>query len=173
MERFSWLAPMALWPHAEPLLPSPISRPQGGGTPRIQDEATFAAIVYVLATGCAWRELPKVFGVSWQTTHRRFTHWAKAELWTALGRLADDPSVDPSTRAWAEVVATASALRLRPAGAADQPSGAPADRPRPRILREFSGQFVEQLFGQRKVVKPHPESRDESPETGDAQPTTT
>jgi hypothetical protein len=195
MERFSWLAPMVLWSFAEPLLPSPVSRPQGGGTPRVQDEAAFAAIVYVLATDCAWRELPKVFGVSWQTTHRRFTQWAKAGVWTALERLAaDNPAaadntdhanadnvdnpgaVDESVRAWAAVVSTAAAARLRPAGAAEEsPSeAAPAGRPRPRILREFSGQFIEQLFGRRKVVKPNAaELPDESPETSGQQSTTT
>jgi transposase len=203
MERFSWLAPMVLWSFAEPLLPSPVSRPQGGGTPRVQDEAAFAAIVYVLATDCAWRELPKVFGVSWQTTHRRFTQWAKAGVWTALEQLTadntaadnaaaadtadntdntdnanvDNPgAVDESVRAWAAVVSTAAAARLRPAGAAEEsPSeAAPVGRPRPRILREFSGQFIEQLFGRRKVVKPNAaELPDESPETSGQQSTTT
>ncbi|WP_406630130.1 transposase [Amycolatopsis sp. WGS_07] len=151
MNRFSWLAPMTLWPYAEPLLPNPASRPQGGGTPRIQDEATFAAICYVLATGCAWRELPKTFGVSWQTAHRRFTHWANAGLWTALGELSGDETAEAPTRAWAEALSEAAATRLRSAGA--RPAAA-AERPRPRILREFSGHFVEQLFGRRKVVKP-------------------
>ncbi|MGW7534892.1 transposase [Amycolatopsis sp. NPDC054798] len=168
MDRFSWLAPMTLWPFAEPLLPDPAARPQGGGTPRIQDEATFAAICYVLATGCAWRDLPKTFGVSWQTAHRRFTHWANAGLWTALGELAGDETADATTRVWGGAVAEAAAARLRSAGAAARPAA--ADRPRPRILREFSGHFVEQLFGRRKVVKPEPESPGRAAETNPSRP---
>ncbi|MEV5201154.1 transposase [Streptomyces sp. NPDC053720] len=39
-------------------------RPQGGGTQDTPDETLFAAIVYVLASGCAWRALPPCFGIS-------------------------------------------------------------------------------------------------------------
>ncbi len=34
-------------------------RPQGGGVANIDDEAVFAAIIYVLVSGCAWRALPR------------------------------------------------------------------------------------------------------------------
>ncbi|MEU6039055.1 transposase [Actinomadura sp. NPDC047616] len=33
-----------------------------------------AAIVFVATTGCTWRQLPRVFGASWQTVYRRFAH---------------------------------------------------------------------------------------------------
>ncbi len=59
-----WIVPDGLWEVVEPLLPAARVRPQGGGTANLDDEAVFAAIVYVLTTGCAWRHLPPCFGLS-------------------------------------------------------------------------------------------------------------
>ncbi len=46
----------------------------------------FAAIVYVLRTGCQWKALPKEFG-SASAIHQHFQNWHKAgffvELWRA------------------------------------------------------------------------------------------
>ncbi|WP_197054550.1 transposase [Saccharomonospora viridis] len=47
---------------AKPLIPLSRVRPQGGGTQDTPDETVFAAIVYVLVSGCAWRALPPCFG---------------------------------------------------------------------------------------------------------------
>lgn len=52
----------------------------------IEDEAVFAAIVYVLVSGCAWRALPPCFGASKSTVHRRFAIWARAGVWARLHR---------------------------------------------------------------------------------------
>jgi transposase len=46
--------------------------------------AVFTAIVYVLTSGCAWRDLPPSFGVPFQTAHRRFSQWTEAGLWREL-----------------------------------------------------------------------------------------
>ncbi|MET9619067.1 transposase, partial [Kitasatospora indigofera] len=59
------------------MLPAARIRQQGGGTANLDDQAVFAAVVYVLTTGCAWRHLPPCFGVSKSTVHRRFTIWSK------------------------------------------------------------------------------------------------
>jgi transposase len=48
------------------------------------DETLFAAIIYVLVSGCAWRQLPPCFGVSKSTAHRRFVIWSRAGV---CGRL--------------------------------------------------------------------------------------
>ncbi|MFC7723233.1 transposase [Nonomuraea recticatena] len=40
----------------------------------------FAAIIYVLVSGCAWRALPLCFGISKSTAHRRFVIWSRASL---------------------------------------------------------------------------------------------
>src|SRR5512135_705762 len=42
-----------LWEIVEPLIPPQRKRPQGGGTRFVDDRAVFAAITYVLTTGCA------------------------------------------------------------------------------------------------------------------------
>ncbi|MGX7828886.1 IS5 family transposase [Actinokineospora sp. 24-640] len=68
------------------MLPPSGVRPQGGGTQNIADEAVFAAIVYVLVSGCAWRALPPCFGAARSTVHRRFTIWARAGVFVRLHR---------------------------------------------------------------------------------------
>jgi transposase len=83
---WGWIVPDGLWDVVEPLLPALRVRPQGGGTANLDDEAVFAAIVYVLTTGCAWRHLPPCFGLSKSTVHRRFTLWTRDGLWGRLRR---------------------------------------------------------------------------------------
>src|SRR3712207_5395625 len=84
------LVPDGLWEIVEPLLPPQPERPQGGGTRHVDERAVFAAIVYVLTTGCAWRHLPAEFGVSQATAHRRFVAWTEAGLWRRLHRAVLD-----------------------------------------------------------------------------------
>ena len=82
--RWGWIVPDGLWEIAEPLLPPARVRPQGGGVANIDDEAVFAAIIYVLVSGCAWRALPPCFGASKSTVHRRFLIWSRAGVWGRL-----------------------------------------------------------------------------------------
>jgi hypothetical protein len=67
---WSWIVPDGLWELARPLIPEDRVRPQGGGTQNTPDETLFAAIIYVLVSGCAWRALPPCFGISKSTAHR-------------------------------------------------------------------------------------------------------
>jgi transposase len=78
------LVPDELWAEVAPLIPERTVRPQGGGPVRLNDRAVFSAIVFVLASGCAWRHLPPSFGVSVPTAHRRYLEWARAGLWARL-----------------------------------------------------------------------------------------
>jgi transposase len=78
------LVPDELWELAEPLIPVFGSRPQGGGTAPLDARAVFTAIVYVLSSGCAWRDLPPSFDVPFQTAHRRSGQWTEAGLWRQL-----------------------------------------------------------------------------------------
>ncbi|MEU0664154.1 transposase [Streptomyces lavendulocolor] len=52
------MVPDGVWEIVEPLIPPSKVRPQDGGTQDTPDEPLFAAIVYVLVSGCAWRALP-------------------------------------------------------------------------------------------------------------------
>ncbi|WP_063747059.1 transposase [Saccharothrix sp. NRRL B-16314] len=159
---------MSLWPLARPLIPRPVARPQGGGTRRTDDEAVFGAVVHVLASGSAWREVPKVFGTSWQTTHRRFTQWCNADLWRRLvdaaaeaeSRAPEREQAAGDLTGWARTLAEAADERLREARG--DTSGRRAPAPRPYIKRQFSGGFVEQLFGPRRWRTSHggPPSRE-------------
>jgi transposase len=87
---WGWIVPEGLWELARPLLPPSRVRPQGGGTQNAPDEAVFAAIVYVLTSGCAWRHLPPCFGISKSTAHRRFVIWSRAGVWGRLHRAVLD-----------------------------------------------------------------------------------
>ncbi len=86
MDEVEKYCPEALWHLAQPLLPPHPERRQGGGRRRTDDRATLAAILYVLESGCAWRDLPGSFPVHWRTTHRRFTQWVAAGVMGALHR---------------------------------------------------------------------------------------
>jgi transposase len=98
-DTWSWIVPDGLWEIAKPLIPPSKVRPQGGGTQDTPDETLFAAIIYVLVSGCAWRALPPCFGISKSTAHRRFLIWSRAGVWgrlheAVLHRLDDAGLVD-------------------------------------------------------------------------------
>ncbi|MFL4909713.1 transposase [Streptomyces sp. MMS24-I2-30] len=57
---WSWIVPDGLWEIADSLIPPSRARPQGGGTQDTPDETLFAAISYVLVSGCAWLALPPI-----------------------------------------------------------------------------------------------------------------
>ena len=47
------------------------------------------AMVYILRSGCPWRDLPRHFG-PWSSVYTRWSRWAKAGLWAAISdRLAE------------------------------------------------------------------------------------
>ncbi|MEU6487789.1 transposase [Streptomyces sp. NPDC046887] len=155
--RFSWLAPMVLWPVARRQLPRAAVRPQGGGSQRADDEAMFAAILYVLVSGVPWRALPGTFTVSWQNAHRRFTQWSEAGLWDRVLEAAGAQRVpggqSGQLRQWAETVGALADERLNrstalPADRGDQP---PAQRRtgglRPVLRVHEPDDFTVRLFG--------------------------
>ena len=73
----------AQWERLRPLLPPP---PTGRGRPRRDDRAVVEAILWRLATGAPWRDLPERFG-PWKTAHSRFRRWQRAGVWDRV--LAD------------------------------------------------------------------------------------
>lgn len=76
------------------------------GTKPVDDRAVFIAIVYVLTSGCAWRDLPPSFGVTVPTAHRRFTTWTRAGLWRKLTETCDDVTVTGLPRLVTNVATT-------------------------------------------------------------------
>ncbi|MEW1870472.1 transposase [Streptomyces caelestis] len=102
---------MVLWPLAQRIMPEAARRPQGGGTRRLDDEAVFASVLYVLVSDSPWRAVPHTFGTSWQTAHRRFRQLCDAGLWEQLERTAGAPGTPPPLRYWATAVRRAAAAR--------------------------------------------------------------
>ena len=72
----------AQWALVSPHIPTP----KPGGRPRTTDmRAVFDAILYLLRTGCQWRQLPADFP-PWSTVHGYFRRWRLAGVWTLLHR---------------------------------------------------------------------------------------
>ena len=67
----------AQWARLRPLLPPP---PAGRGRPRRDDRLVVAGILWRLATGVPWRDLPASFG-PWKTVYSRFRRWQRAGVW--------------------------------------------------------------------------------------------
>jgi transposase len=107
------LVPDELWELAEPLIPKFNPRPQGGGTPPVDDRAVLTAIVYVLTSGCAWRYLPPSFGVTVPTAHRRFTEWTKAGLCRKLHRAVLDELGSRGMVDWSRAVCDGASVRAK------------------------------------------------------------
>ncbi|SNX62906.1 putative transposase of IS4/5 family DUF4096 [Streptomyces sp. TLI_55] len=111
-----------LWALAEPLLPAFAPRRQGGGTAPVDERAVLTAVVYVLTSGCAWRQLPPWLGVAPATAHRRFTAWTEADVWRRLHRPgARGGLAGPGESDWVAVIVRAARVRTGQAPA-------PADR---------------------------------------------
>ncbi|MFD5233207.1 IS5 family transposase [Streptomyces qaidamensis] len=138
---WSWIVPDGLWELARPLIPEDRVRPQGGGTQNTPDETLFAAIIYVLVSGCAWRALPPCFGISKSTAHRRFMIWSRAGVWgrlheAVLHQLDDAGLIDVS-----RVVLDSAHVRAKKGGEHTGPS--PVDRGKPgskmHVLSDANG----------------------------------
>ncbi|MBX3742476.1 MAG: IS5 family transposase [Akkermansiaceae bacterium] len=65
------------WVQIRDLLPGKLSDP--GRT--ASDNRNFVnGVLWVLRSGARWSDLPERYG-QWKTVHKRFTRWAKAEIW--------------------------------------------------------------------------------------------
>ena len=75
------------WARLEPLLP-----PRKSGAPRKDDRLIVHGILWKLATGAPWRDLPERYG-PWQSVYTRFRRWTHAAVWdrvlAAVQRQAD------------------------------------------------------------------------------------
>ncbi|OPC80436.1 hypothetical protein B4N89_05280 [Embleya scabrispora] len=100
-----------LWELVVPLLPGFGVRRQGGGRAPVEERAVFTAVVFVLTSGCAWRQLPACFGVASPTAHRRFTVWTNAGVWPRLRRAVLDHPDSRDEIEWGEAIALAATAR--------------------------------------------------------------
>jgi len=75
------------WARLAPLLPA-----RQPGAPRKDDRPVVNAILWKLATGAPWRDLPERYG-PWASVYTRFLRWTRAGVWdrifAAVQRQAD------------------------------------------------------------------------------------
>ena len=77
----SWRVSDELWERVEPLLPR-YRKSKAGGRPRADARQVLNGILYVLRTGCQWKEAPREFGAP-STLHDYFQEWTeKGVFWT-------------------------------------------------------------------------------------------
>ena len=66
------------WLRLQPLLPPP--KP---GKPRKDDRLVVNGILWKLATGAPWRDLPERYG-PWASVYTRFRRWTRAGVWDTI-----------------------------------------------------------------------------------------
>lgn len=68
----------AQWARLQPLLP-----PRKAGARRKDDRLVIDALVWKLATGAPWRDLPERYG-PWGSVYTRFRRWTAAGVWDRI-----------------------------------------------------------------------------------------
>ncbi len=91
------------WATLEPLLKGRRGERHAGGRPRKYElRRVVDALLYVVKTGCQWRQLPADFP-PWQSVHQQFRAWRDNGTWERIGkalreqgRKAKGRNADPS-----------------------------------------------------------------------------
>jgi transposase len=74
------------WSKLEPLLHAARVQRHGGGRPRkYQPRRIVDAMLYVVKTGCQWRQLPTDFP-PWKSVHEQFRSWRASGTWERVGK---------------------------------------------------------------------------------------
>jgi transposase len=75
----------AQWTKLEPLLKPPRGSRHGGGRPRKYElRRVVDALLYVVRTGCQWRQLPSNFP-PWLSVRQQFRAWRDDGTWERIG----------------------------------------------------------------------------------------
>ncbi|MGC5658582.1 UNVERIFIED_CONTAM: IS5 family transposase [Kocuria sp. CPCC 205295] len=126
----SWMVDDRLWELIAPLIP-PQPPPRGpGGRPRIEDRAALEGILFVLHTGCRWRDLPPALGCgSGHTAWRRLRQWQGAGVWEKLHRAVLEELSEQEILDWSRASIDAVSVRAKKGGELTGPN--PTDRGKP------------------------------------------
>ena len=74
------------WSRLDPLLNEPRGERHAGGRPRKYEQRRVVdALLYVVKTGCQWRQLPSDFP-PWKTVHEHFRAWRDSGVWERVGQ---------------------------------------------------------------------------------------
>jgi transposase len=106
-----------LWDRIAPLLPVPARRYRYPGRRRIDDRRCLDGILYVLATGICWEQLPQQLGYpSGMTCWRRLRDWNAAGVFDGLHRLLLAELRQADQLDWSRAVIDASHVRALKGG---------------------------------------------------------
>jgi transposase len=72
-----------MWKKIEQYIPFPKRAPDGGGRPAHPRRIILEGILWVLATGARWKDLPKGFP-SYKSCHRIFQEWQRQGVFEAI-----------------------------------------------------------------------------------------
>ena len=76
----------AQWQRLAPLLMEAREKRHGGGRPRKYELRRVAdAMLYIVKTGCQWRQMPIDFP-PWQTVYQQFRSWRASGVWERVGK---------------------------------------------------------------------------------------
>ena len=76
----------AQWLQLEPLLTVVRGDRHGGGRPRKYElRRVVDAMLYVVKTGCQWRQMPVNFP-PWQSVYQQFRLWRDSGVWERVGK---------------------------------------------------------------------------------------
>jgi len=74
------------WQRLEPLLMEAREKRHGGGRPRKYELRRIVdAMLYVVKTGCQWRQMPVDFP-PWQSVYQQFRSWRGSGVWERVGK---------------------------------------------------------------------------------------
>ena len=123
----------AQWARLAPLLP-----PRKPGKRRKDDRLVINGILWKLATGAPWRDLPERYG-PWQSVDTRFRRWTRAGVWDGMLAAVQQQADAAGQLAWAVHCVDATVIRAHQHAAGAQggtqkprPSGAARAAFRPR-----------------------------------------
>jgi transposase len=84
MERNEWLYPISEEWFNEAVLPIIQASHRGKGRPpKVSHYKAFCGILYILRTGCPWRDLPEEYGY-WHVVYDRFSRGNERGLWAKI-----------------------------------------------------------------------------------------
>jgi len=122
------------WARLEPLLTEPRGERHAGGRPRKYERRRVVdAMLYVVKTGCQWRQLPSNFP-PWKTVHEQFRTWRDSGVWERVGTALREQSRKASGRNLTPTVAIVDSQTVKTAL-----KGGSADTTRARRSRAASG----------------------------------
>ena len=110
----SWMVDDRLWELIAPLIPAQPPPRGPGGRPRIDDRPALEGILFVLHTGCRWRDLPPALGCgSGHTAWRRLRQWQGAGVWEKLHRAVLEELSEQEILDWSRASIDAVSVRAK------------------------------------------------------------